>query len=92
MVMFPIFSWLPARILRRLNLTLGWVGNHGIQIQGKQDADVPLIHNVRLVDTFEQMLKVSHKSGDPTSSDHGIVEWCLFEYSAGAATILHRGH
>lgn len=65
------------------DMTIGWVGNHGIQIHGEDDADAPLVHNVRLVDTFEQMLKVSFQDGDDASSDNGIVECCLFEYSAG---------
>ena len=62
------------------DMTIGWVANHAIQIHS--DADNPLIHNVRFVDTFEQLLKVSYRPGDSTSSDNGLVEWCVFEYSA----------
>jgi hypothetical protein len=65
------------------DLTIGWVANHGVQIQGEHDADGPLIHNVRFVDTGEQMLKVSYANGDPTGSDGGVVECCSFEYSSG---------
>ena len=64
------------------DMTLGWVANHGIQIHS--DADDIVIHNVRFVDTGEQMLKVSYRSGDSTSSDNGLVEWCLFDYPSGA--------
>ncbi len=73
------------------DLTLGWVKNHGIQIQGEQDADAPLIHNVRFVDTYEQMLKVSYRSGDSTNSDSGIVEYSLFEYTSGVGPQYYIG-
>jgi hypothetical protein len=63
------------------DLTLGWVTNHGVQIQGEQNADRPQICNVRFVDTYEQMLKVS--GGGAEFCDGGLVEQCLFEYSAG---------
>ncbi len=62
------------------DMTIGWVANHAVQIHS--DADNPVIHNVRFVDTGEQMLKVSYVPGDDTSSDNGLVEWCVFEYSA----------
>jgi hypothetical protein len=62
------------------DLTIGWVKAHAIQIHGEHNADSPLIHNVRFVDTYQPMLNVS-TDGGRYSSDHGIVEWCLFEYS-----------
>lgn len=65
------------------DMTIGEVRNHPIQIHGESDADFPLIHNIRIVNAGEQMLKVSYNAGDSTSSDHGVVEWCLFEYPAG---------
>lgn len=73
------------------DLTLGWVANHGIQIQGEHEADAPLIHNVRFVDTGEQMLKGSFASLSGPGTDHGIVEWCLFEYSAGIGPQYYIG-
>ena len=39
------------------------MANHAIQIQGEQDVDAPLIHNVRIGDTGEQMLIVSGGRG-----------------------------
>ena len=71
------------------DLTLGWVANHGIQIHS--DSDNARIHNVRFVDTGEQMLKVSYRSGDSTSSDNGLVEWCLFEYPSGVGPQYYIG-
>lgn len=74
---------------RAIDLTLGWVANHGIQIHS--DADNILVHNVRFVDTGEQMLKVSYRPGDSTSSDNGLVQWCLFEYPSGAGPQYYIG-
>lgn len=73
------------------NLTLGWVRYHGIQVRGEDDADNALIHNVRIVDTREQMLKVSYQNGNPSSADNGIVRHCLFEYSAGIGPQYYIG-
>jgi hypothetical protein len=72
------------------DLTLGWVFYHGVQVQGEQDADGFLAHNVRFVDTNEQMLKVSG-SGDVATGDNGIVECCLFEYTAGIGPQYYVG-
>lgn len=71
------------------DMTIGWVANHAVQIHS--DADNPVIHNVRFVDTGEQMLKVSYRPGDSSSSDNGSVEWCLFEYSAGVGPQYYIG-
>ncbi len=71
------------------DMTIGWVANHAVQIHS--DSDNPVIHNVRFVDTGEQMLKVSFRSGDSTSSDNGLVEWCVFEYSAGIGPQYYIG-
>jgi hypothetical protein len=71
------------------DMTIGWVANHAIQIQGEQNADRPLISNVRFVDTYEQMLKVS--AGGAAYCDSGIVEYCLFEYTAGIGPQYYIG-
>lgn len=71
------------------DMTIGWVANHAVQIHS--DADNPVIHNVRFVDTGEQMLKVSYRPGDSTSSENGLVGWCLFEYSAGVGPQYYIG-
>jgi hypothetical protein len=71
------------------DMTIGWVAKHGIQIQGEQNADRPHITNVRFVDTYEQMLKVS--AGGTQYCDSGIVENCLFEYTAGIGPQYYIG-
>ena len=63
------------------DITLGQVAGNALHLLS--DADNCLIHNVRFVDTKEQMLKVSAGSSGDTYTDNGTVEWCLFEYSAG---------
>ncbi len=61
------------------DISLGEVANHGIQIQGENGANNLLVHNVRIFNTNEQMLKGSY--GNSTGSDNGIVECSLFEYT-----------
>ncbi|MEZ5591644.1 MAG: right-handed parallel beta-helix repeat-containing protein [Gammaproteobacteria bacterium] len=58
---------------------------HLIQIAGERNADNPIIRNCIFRDAYEQMLKVSvgnNPSNPSVSSDNGLVENCLFEYSA----------
>jgi hypothetical protein len=73
------------------DLTMGWVCNHAIQIHGNANAHRPLIQNLHLVDTFEQMIKVSYDSASDNCSESGIVENCLFEYSAGIGPQYYIG-
>ena len=62
------------------DMTIGWVANHAIQIHAENDADNPVVQNVRFVDVQEQMLKVSG-SASSSYSDNGLVECCLFEFT-----------
>jgi hypothetical protein len=71
------------------DMTIGWVANHAIQIQGEQNADRSYIYNVCFVDTYEQMLKVS--AGGAEYCDSGIVDNCLFEYTAGIGPQYYIG-
>jgi hypothetical protein len=58
------------------DLTIRNVGNHGIQVNGHG----LLVHNVRIQDTYQQMLK---GATERAVIDSGIVQCCLFAYTAG---------
>jgi len=58
------------------DLTIREVGNHGIQVSGHNFH----AYNVRLQDTYEQMIKGS--SYNPTI-ENGVIECSLFEYTQG---------
>ncbi len=73
------------------DMTIGWVANHAIQIQGNENAHRPLIQNLHIVDTFEQMIKVSYDPATDNRSEGGVVEGCLFEYSAGIGPQYYIG-
>ncbi len=61
------------------DLSLGQVYYHAIQVQGENGAGHLRVHNVRIFDTGEQMLKGSYDG--ETGSDDGVVECSLFEYT-----------
>lgn len=74
------------------NVTLRRVANHAIQIHGELNADAPLISNVHILDTYEQMIKVSYDSNNPSAgSDNGVVENCRLEYSSGVGPQWYIG-
>ncbi len=81
-----------ARNFRLSDVTLQKSGFHLIQIAGESDADAPVIRNCILRDAYQQMIKVSN---DPAargvSSDDGLVENCLFEYTAGIGPQFYIG-
>lgn len=62
-------------------ITLQQAGNHLIQISGSDNADYTTLSNCVLRDSYEQLFKVS--DGGEVSADFGLVDNCLFEYSAG---------
>ncbi len=67
------------------DMTIGRVGTHAVQVHGEEpfDADNFKMHNVRVIDTGQQMLKGSYNASGSSSSDNGIVECSLFEYTSG---------
>ena len=74
------------------NLTLSLVSTHAIQVHGELDADNVAVKNVRFTDTGEQMLKVSVDVNDlSVGGDNGLVENCLFEYTAGVGPQYYIG-
>lgn len=74
------------------NLTLRNSGWHLLQIAGEEDADNPVIRNVVFRDAYQQLLKVSQDPSNPNvTSDNGLVENSLFEYSAGIGPQYYIG-
>jgi hypothetical protein len=74
------------------DVTMQRVGWHVIQIVGEQNADYPIISNCIIRDSYEQLLKVSQDLSNPNvTSDNGLLENCLFEYSAGIGPQYYIG-
>lgn len=72
------------------DVTLRRVSAHAVQLQ--LDIDSVLIRNVHILDTCEQMVKVAYDPGNPSlSSDNGIMEHCLLEYTAGIGPQYYIG-
>lgn len=72
--------------------TLQKSGWHLIQIVGEANADSPIIRNCILRDAYQQMIKVSNNPATPTiTGDNGMVENCVFEYSAGIGPNYYIG-
>lgn len=73
--------WAVGSNITIADLTIGEVANHAIQVMGEssRNAENLKVHNVRIYNTGEQMLK---GSADATGgSDNGMVECSLFEYT-----------
>ncbi len=74
------------------DVTLQKSGWHLIQIAGETNADAPVIKNCILRDAYEQIVKVSQDAANPNvTSDNGLVENCIFEYSAGIGPQYYIG-
>jgi len=67
-------------------------GNHEYYFHGWDDWNAHvydnnssnnLLSNLRIVDCYEQMVKISFEAGNPNRSENCIMENCLLEYSAG---------
>lgn len=66
------------------DLTIRGVGNHGVQVSGHH----LFVHNVRIQDTYQQMLK---GATDRASIDSGIVQCSRFEYTDGIGPNYYIG-
>ncbi len=62
------------------DLTIGYVGFHGIQVRGERGASRVMIHHVRVVDTGQQLIKGS-TDGGTLHADEGVVACSTLEYS-----------
>jgi len=74
------------------NLTLQETSNHLIQVRAENDADNFHLSHVRLLNSYEQMIKVSGGPGtELPTSDNGIIENCMFEYTSGIGPQFYIG-
>lgn len=73
------------------DMTIGWVSNHAIQIHGENNSSNTLISNLRIVDTYEQMVKISYEPSNPNRSEKGVMQYCLLEYSSGMGPQYYIG-
>lgn len=80
------------------DITMGEVYYHAIQVQGEQGANDLLVHNTRIFNTHEQMIKGSYNPANNQGSDNGIVRCSLLEYTANfgpqyyiGGIDIHRG-
>lgn len=74
-------------------ITLRESPNHLIQIAGEDNADAPIIRNCIMQDSMEQMIKTSYDMVrfPENTSDFGVVENCIFEFTRGIAFQYYTG-
>jgi hypothetical protein len=72
------------------DLTVGRVGFHGVQVRGEHAADDLVMHNVRVTDTGQQLLKGSRPQ-EGRGPDRGLVACCLFDYTEHAPSNYTNG-
>jgi hypothetical protein len=74
------------------DLTLQKCRWHLLQINGQANADYPRVINCIFRDSYEQMLKVTvDLNNTGVAADNGLVEGCLFEYTAGVGPQYYIG-
>ncbi len=86
-----IFSIMGEHV-KILDMSIGEVKWHAVQIHGEHKAGDVVIRNVRLYDTGEQMIKGSYDKTKPDNFiDSGLIEDCLFEFTTGKAFQFYTG-
>lgn len=74
------------------DMTLQRVGWHVIQVVGENNRDGFTARNCVFRDAYEQIVKISQNVGNPNvTSDGGLIENTLFEYSAGIGSQYYIG-
>lgn len=75
--------WVTASHVNITGLTLREAGNHLVQVAGEKDVDHFYMSDCILQDAYEQLFKVSKDRSGKFSSDFGIIERTVFEYTKG---------
>jgi hypothetical protein len=84
--------WAAASDFTVRDVTLGNVANHAVQVHGDMGVSNFQMINCRVIDTGEQMLKVSYDPARPDlRATNGLVEGCLFEFTAGIGNQWYTG-
>jgi hypothetical protein len=73
------------------DLTIGWVGRHGVQVRGEHGASHVALHNLRIVDTGQQLVKGSIALDARQHADFGLLECSLLEYTDHAPSDYTNG-
>lgn len=78
------------------NVTLQRVGWHLVQVAGEEGGTAPTIRNVVFRDSYQQLFKGTVASDSNglavgSSADNGLIEGCLFEYTAGIGPNYYIG-
>jgi hypothetical protein len=72
------------------DLTAGYVRHHGFQIQGERGASRATLHNVRVIDTGQQLVKGSVGRGGPYADDV-LIGCSVFKYTDHAPSDYSNG-
>lgn len=72
------------------DLTVARVSQHGVQVRGEKGASDVTLHNVRVIDTGQQLVKGS-TTENGQRADHGLVACSRFEYSDHAPSDYTNG-
>jgi hypothetical protein len=72
------------------DITIGEVGYHGVQVRGERGASDLTLHNVRIVNTGQQLVKGS-VANNGRGADRGLVACSRFEYTDHAPSDYTNG-
>jgi parallel beta-helix repeat protein len=71
------------------DMTIGWVVGNAIQVFN--DTDDLLLHNLRIADSGQHLIKVLQSAMPGELTDRGEVRFCLLEYTAGQGMQEYMG-
>ena len=72
------------------DITIRSVGFHAVQVRGERAASRITLHNAKLLDTGQQLLKVSYADNGPVAAD-GLVACSEFAYTTSAPSDYTNG-